>query len=129
MRAKEIELERAKIVLELFKQQAERKREETVRLRRYQKGQTRQQTAFGRKKELMEARIKAQHRDELARLKELNEQVAHELARLENLLKESPDSPETWERVNRFLSIYRNLTITDATDEAESQSRGSGAGR
>ena len=128
-RAKEIQLQRAEIILELFKQQAQRKREETARFRRYQQGRPRQETPSqaeqnAQTRAYIDSNVKAFRRDELARLKTQHEHVANELARLENLLKEAPESRETWEAVNRFLKIYRNLAAPDATDEAESGSRG-----
>jgi beta-lactamase regulating signal transducer with metallopeptidase domain len=116
VRAKEIQVQRAEIVLQLFKQQAQRTREESARRRRYQQ-ESRQQTPDARTKELMTARVKAQHTDELARLREQTRHVAKELERLENLLKEAPASPETWEAVNRFLGTYRKLNERGVTED------------
>jgi hypothetical protein len=111
-RGKEIQLQRAETILELFKRQAQRKREETERLRRYQPGKTRQGGAAQaesnpRKNFATDLAVKNLRRDELARLRAQTRHIAEQLERLENLLKESPDSPETWQAVEEFLKANR----------------------
>jgi beta-lactamase regulating signal transducer with metallopeptidase domain len=112
VRAKEIQLQRAETILELFKRQVERKRAEIARVHgdaaRPEEQRTFVETAKNR--QLVETKRRAARADELARLKELNKRIADELARLEILLKEAPDAPETWRTVDEFFKAYRDLT-------------------
>jgi beta-lactamase regulating signal transducer with metallopeptidase domain len=111
LRAKEIQFQRAKTILELFKRQAERKREETARMRRDQPRLDRAAT-YGPEPgagntPLSERRFRASRRDELARLWTQHKRMAEQLERLEKQLKESPDASETWQAVEEFLKANR----------------------
>jgi bla regulator protein BlaR1 len=119
LRSKEIQLQRAETVLELFKKQAQRKRDEAVRWRRWPSEQS--SNGQPRNRQLTEARLRAERAEAFARFKVLNQQAADEVLRLEKLLKESPDSPETWQAVEQFLKTYRNVPEQDAKSDLNRQ--------
>jgi hypothetical protein len=99
---KQVQLKRAETLLERHQRQAQRRRDEA------ESSLQRSVRDSLRNRELTEARRRAERADQLARLKEKNKQIADELLRLEKLLKESPDAPETWRAVEEFLKSYRN---------------------
>jgi beta-lactamase regulating signal transducer with metallopeptidase domain len=102
---KEIQLQRAETLLALHKRQVERKREESA-----SQQELRAALATTRNSQLANARQRAMRAEELAQLKKLNEQIGKEIQRLEQLLKEEPDSPETWKAVDDFWKAYRSVS-------------------
>ncbi|MEX2140142.1 MAG: M56 family metallopeptidase [Pirellulales bacterium] len=116
LRYKEIQLQRAETVVELFKRQVQRKRDAAARAK-----EQRSSTGTAKTRQLVEASLAAKRAEEFARVKELNQQTANEVLRLEKLLKESPESPETWQAVDEFLQAYRKLREQDAKADVERQ--------
>jgi beta-lactamase regulating signal transducer with metallopeptidase domain len=106
---KEVQLQRAKTILELHKRQVERKREEAD-----QQQAPSSSAATTRNRPIADARQRAMRADELAQLKKLNDQIETEIIRLERLLKEEPDAPETWRAVEDFWRDYRSLQRREA---------------
>jgi hypothetical protein len=114
---KEVQLQRAKTLLELHKRQVERKREEAARQQ-----EPNSSAATTRNRQLADARQRAMRADELAQLKKLNDQIGKEITRLERLLKEEPDSPETWRAVDDFWRDYRSWQGREANKDAGNRS-------
>jgi len=105
---KKVQLQRAETLLELFKKQVQRKREEVARRN------VPPTSAGDRNRQLHEARLRAERTDQLARLKELNQRAADKVRELEQRLKVSPDSPETWQAVEEFLELWEQETKSEA---------------
>jgi hypothetical protein len=127
LHTKEIQARRAEAILALYKRQVERKREETALQQKQQKRaeaalqqQERQRATAGavrNRESAADVAHKALRGEELAQLKKLNEQIGKEITRLELLLKEEPNSPETWMEVESFWRAYRSLQRREANKE------------
>jgi hypothetical protein len=102
-----VQLKRAETILELFRRQAKRKRDEAASWRQSANQQSGRETA---RYADAEALLKAAHGDELARVKALNQRAAEEIQRLEKMMQDSPVSPETWSELEEFLKTYRHLS-------------------
>jgi beta-lactamase regulating signal transducer with metallopeptidase domain len=103
--AKQVQLKRAETILELFRRQAQRKRDEAASWRQSTSQQSGRETA---RYADAEALLKTAHGDELARVKALNQRAAEEIRRLEKMMQDSPVSPETWSALEDFLKTYRH---------------------
>jgi len=106
-----VQRQRAEALFALYKRQVERNRKEAAQ----QQGQ-RAPAAAATNRELDELN-KALRAEELVRLKKLNEETVKEITRLERLLKEEPDSPETRQAVEDFWRAYRSLQGREANED------------
>jgi len=123
---KEIQLQRAETVLELFKRQAQRASEaaerRSARLREAlssgeQESAAQREGASATLPAVSDARLRAIVRDKLVRLAAENKLIAAEVERLEILMQRAPASPRTWQAVEHFLKS--RLEMSDEDTQAE----------
>jgi hypothetical protein len=118
---KKVQLQRAKTLLQLHKRQVERRREEAAR-----QNEPLDSSARKRKGPIAGTHQRAMRADELARLKKLTGQISEQIRRVEQIMKEKPDSPESWEAIDKFLAIYGNLSNREANREGPSTRESAG---